>query len=730
MTGIPFCVTEFGLGARLTVQAAFGAEPGSSPGSWVWTDISGSVRYAESGRITISPMGRSDETSTAQPAGCAFELDNETGDFTPYYSGSQYYPYVRRNTPLRVLLNLDDGVGDVVRFQGFVTGWTPGWDISAEVATVGVQAQGITRRLSQGTSPLKSPLTRSILVNSLTAFWPLDEGNSATQVLSGLSGGQAMTFTDGVLLGEYTDLQGMVRAADPGNGSLHAPVDTTLTPASGSNITWSAGFAMKVGSVPLNDPLSFVPLLSFNTGGNYYRWDISLLIAETGDITVIQRSTVEADTNYTFSPPGAVGDLYNGWHFYEFTCVYNNALNRFTLSATIDGVSASSGSDNLGFTASTCAVRSVDINPTQADFGPFGIAGLYVINGAAPSAPAGAAVDGYAGESPVTRIERLCAEEGVAVTTSGTSTSTMGPQGVDSLLKLLRQCETTDQGVLYDGASSGLRYVARSERYNLASGFTVDAAAGELGYPFTPVDDDQRNRNLAKASREGGTSATYEDRDGPLGTTAVGTYDTSVTVNVELDSAVADYASWLVHLGTVEGFRWPRLALNLRASPGLAADWLQCAVSSRVDVTNVDSVASQHPADDIRLILEGWQEILSPVDWTVQANTSQYEPWEVGVLDSTYVLDCGASTLSAGINSSTTTIPLNIADVCVWSHATGDFQITVGGEVMTVTATGAASGAGSSWTQNLTVTRGVNGPGFAHSSGEQVHATDSLILAL
>jgi hypothetical protein len=84
----------------------------------------------------------------------------------------------------------------------------------------------------------------------------------------------------------------------------------------------------------------------------------------------------------------------------------------------------------------------------------------------------------------------------------------------------------------------------------------------------------------------------------------------------------------------------------------------------------------------------------------------------------------------AGINSSTTTVPLAISDVCTWTHADGNYQITIGGEVMTVTAVGAASGAGSAWTQSLTVTRGVNGVATAHLSGDEVHVTHPLVLAL
>lgn len=725
--GVPFCIDEFGSQARLAVEAAFGANIKGDPYFWTWYDITGDVRYADGGRVSITPMGRSDEASTANPAGCAFVLDNDTGDYTAYATESRWWPYVRRNTPIRVRINLTGLPADwAVRFEGYATGFTPSWDQSANVAVVGVSAQGITRRLQQGTTPLKAPLTRSIAALTPTAFWPCDDADGATQIGSGLTNGQSMAFTDGVNAGAYTDIFGQGKAIEVGTGSLFGVVDTTLTPAN-ADTSFVFGFALKTVEMPIADPRSLNPIVSITTSGNYYRWDV-FAPNNIGSIGIVRKSSAEIDFGYGLAHPD---DLDNVWHFYEFAISYSAATNTFSVASYVDGIAGTShaGTPNAA-TASTSAVKSIVINPNQINFDVFGFGGLYVKNGTSIVQWAGAAVDGWTGESPPTRVSRLCREEGVQAAVTGTSDTAMGPQSVATLLALLQECETAEQGVLFDGRGPGVSFVTRSARYNLTASLQVDAALDQLGDPFEPVDDDQRNRNVAKASRKNGSSAVFEQVAGDLGTDAIGVYDTSITVNVETDNAVAPYAEWTVHLGTIAGFRFPHLSLNFRATPELAPAWLACSVSSRINVLNPASVATQITDADIALVLEGWDETLSPLDWTAKANTSQYEGWEVGQLDLSKVLDCGASYLANVIDTATTAIPLLIADTCTWTHASGDFDIRIGAEVMTVTAVSAASGSGSAWTQTLTVTRAVNGVSMTHPALDEVHVNDPLILAL
>lgn len=450
----------------------------------------------------------------------------------------------------------------------------------------------------------------------------------------------------------------------------------------------------------------------------------------------------------------------------------------------------------------------------------------------------------------------------------------MGAQSTDTFLDLLRECESADHGVLYDGFGPGLAYRSRDSVYNATASLTIDVSTGQLAPPFQPVDDDQRIRNKYTVSREGGSSATFEQSTGLLGTDSIGIYEGSTILNLSADSANYLHAGWLTHLGTVEGFRYPTLNLNFLSNPSLASSWLNTRLFDRIDVINVSSELPQHPPEPVSLILEGYTEKLSTTEWTVTANCAPYRPNVVGALNSTTPrLDCGATTLSATLPAETsftagfesgvtgwtptsatfvqsatqahsgtfsgllsvvgapsqafvrpgifpvtpgqrysgtcwvyspagwsavacvidwynasqvqisntssaatalaagtwaqrtvtanapvnafyarlgptltgtptgvtvyvddvafrTAVDVAISDTCVWTVVDGSYPITINGEDMTLSDVVAASGAGSSWTQQLFVLRAQNSVVRAHSSGAEVHVKNPFVLAL
>ncbi|MFJ2568183.1 hypothetical protein ACIO02_35560 [Streptomyces sp. NPDC087568] len=69
------------------------------PDTITWTDIS---QYVSTARAISISRGASDEISETQPGTAVLSLDNEDGRFTPGNSASPYYPFVRRNAPIRI----------------------------------------------------------------------------------------------------------------------------------------------------------------------------------------------------------------------------------------------------------------------------------------------------------------------------------------------------------------------------------------------------------------------------------------------------------------------------------------------------------------------------------------------------------------------------------------------------------------------------------------------------
>jgi hypothetical protein len=70
------------------------------PATITWTDIS---QYVDGiNRGVVINRGAADELSETQPGTATLSLDNQDGRFTPGNSASSYYPYVRKNAPIRI----------------------------------------------------------------------------------------------------------------------------------------------------------------------------------------------------------------------------------------------------------------------------------------------------------------------------------------------------------------------------------------------------------------------------------------------------------------------------------------------------------------------------------------------------------------------------------------------------------------------------------------------------
>ena len=148
---------------------------------------------------------------------------------------------------------------------------------------------------------------------------------------------------------------------------------------------------------------------------------------------------------------------------------------------------------------------------------------------------------------------------------------TRGPQPVGTVLDLFRDCETTDQGILWDGRRAGaeLHHQALPEAGSDGKGTPKWCSTRRPGTwrcrssrcTTTPIG------STGPPRRADGASAVFEDATGPLGSGIVGRYEDSREFGVLGDAALPQYAGWMVGQGTVEGYRYPRLSLDLVAHP-------------------------------------------------------------------------------------------------------------------------------------------------------------------
>lgn len=692
MVGVPFMQNTLGASARLVVEIAWGADLTAAAATWTWTEITADVLQAGGKTISIT-KGRADEASATQPAKCTLQVDNRLGGYS-LGAQSSNWPNVRRGTPLRVRVD-PDGLGFDVRFFGEITGFSPSWDSTGRDARVDISAAGTLRRLAQGKAPILSAYKRGTLgLTDVVAYWPCEDGKDSKVIASALPTGTPMIISgsaenpypkfeentdflcsDALPMSDLTRWTGVV-TAHTGTSEVqvrllirmpqNALSGTTCTIAtlhlSGGTISRVEMYYSIGGLMGLRGFTS-AGASAFDTTGVAFASDDTLRLWA---ITLAQSG---ANVTYVLSAL-AVG--YDG-------------------GGIFDGVAAT---QTLG--TSSAVVIGPDLTVLDAVIG-------HVSVHTSTADPTGFIdrLNAHFNDTATSRLTRLCAENDVPLTLVGSSDVLVGPQSISPLVTVLREAETADQGLLYDGTSNGLTYLSRDARENIAATLTLNAAAGDPAREVTPTDDDQRTTNKATATRQAGSKATYEDVAGPMGTSKIGIYDSSITVNITQDSDVIDYASWLVHLGTIVGYRWPKLQLDLAKRPAFAPAWSAAGLNVRVDVTNLSTVRTQTPAGTLSLLVEGYTETISQFSWDVVMNCSPYSNWVIGTLaadsgDTSATLmraSSDGSTLASSALSGATSLSVATPSGPLWTTTADDlpFDISVGGMRVTVTAISGAS---------------------------------------
>ena len=649
------------------IEAALGADLTANPATWVWTDITRYVR----GAITVT-RGRPDRAN-GQPTQFGFRLANNDYRFTPGHPLSTNFGQWGLGTPVRAKLN--PGTGLVVRGQGYVDTLVPTWPSgNSDQAEVIVNVSGALRRLSQG-AVLRSPLYQSTTAAAPTCYWPLEDGAGAAAAV----GTTSTLLVSGSLSFGSTLITGASSAVDlSGGGRLSGPIVGSFS-ATGWQVEFSGCYQSSTPGAPATLLSIFTTTYTGGLGVvmSQDMWDgrphhVSVWLAQSG-------SDVIASSYHD-------GVLFSTTTFTSLTLGIPTILTVNVYSLT-DG--------------------------TVPDVGHVAFYSTF----SNPAARAAAAI-AYLGEVASARVSRLCAESTVAVTVTGTSSVTMGEQPLATLVDLLRECEDADQGVLRDGLSAGIDYLAGPARSNPTVALALDAARRQVKLPFGPIEDDSRIRNDVTASRSGGTSARYVDSDPrhTKSTVKAGVYDDHLTVNVPTDQALFEQASWRVRLGTFEEMRVPTTSINLLDTPELIASWLACDLGSRYTGTNLPV---QYPPGGIDQVLEYYVEVFEAIAWMVDLTGSPARLWRAYIFDDAvnpFIFDSDDSTLSVGVSATATT--LSIASVAaLWSTGGGDYPLDIGiaGEQITVTAmVGGAS------PQTATVIRAVNGVSKAHLAGEQV----------
>jgi hypothetical protein len=686
-------------GAGVVLEAAFGVDPDSDSAGWTWTDLTSYVHHPAS---IVHSHGRSNRSALADPSRLAFTLLNVAGEFT--HPAGAYAQYMVQNLPFRLRLTgfgKNAGGPGFHRATAFLASARPRWDESTNFAVVDVVAQGRLRRYQQRTEPLRSAAYRTFVGitpagSAPVAYWPFEDGSGATSAASAVAGVPA-AVASGFTFGANSSFVGSAPVAQFTASVAMVATVPLYTPTG----AWLVGIGLYIPSEPAGN----TTLLRINTSGTASVWEVILVPGTSALHLRAYNAAVGQVLDDSFNPTES--GFYGHAIFVAVLVSQSGADIDYELWYYTTGDTAGAGfiGTLAGYThgnvTSTTAVG--ETGPVGAGYGHLVVYADPSMVGSPPTELATALLEGNAGEWPWARFQRLCVEEGIPYTVdqSGTQDLTMGPQGVRTLVDLLRECETAEGCVLNDsgeewiygtGRTGQLWFPARDDRDNISATMTLAGASGQIAPRFEPVRDDQDIVNDVEVKRVGGSSARVVDEESVA---REGRYKESVSVNIEDDSLLSHLAGNRVNLGTVRGMRFPAVAWNLRRSPDLAEQWLNCRLSHRVDITGPPA---QYPPDDIQVILEGFTETLSMDGWTVRGYLSPYRPYKVFMLAET-TADAGEyvgrlagdpdAALRVAVSSSATSFEID-PNRCRFTTVADDFdpdiRVRLGGELVDVSA--------------------------------------------
>lgn len=707
-----------------------------------WHDITAADEVYTRDLIRIT-RGRPNRSQRVAPSALNLSIKNTSGKYSPRLPTSPLYGLIGRNTPIRVT------VGSSVRCVMEVEAWPQRWNVKGSDVWAPIAAYGIMRRLSAPgtTAPAVSALRRAMLVGvlsvGLVAYWSIEEGKDAARAISPIDGVPPLVFTAAVTPGAV---------ADPQAGSLpYAVMNNTdvafATVALPASSTGFVAFSAAVkGTMPRPTAAKAViynaTQLAFS-GGDISAVTVTTYARWTG--TAFDTSFTGVDVVLTGGTP--FGSVVGGFNVNMFDGQAHDIQVRLAQSGAnvvgqlwVDGVmvhTATSLTKILG-TPSTMAspysgigtMGGTTVDNTDATFG-FGHYSVHT-QSAVPGIHDPAI--GHVGETAADRIDRLCTEDGIAITIIGdpADSAPVGAQAVAPFLSLLYDAGDADGGILHEPRDSlGLAYRTHTSLYDQTPVVALDyAAGGEVAPPLDPIEDTDAIANDVIVTRLGGISANAVQETGPLNVqeppAGVGRYRKEFTLILATDDQPTQHAAWLKHIGTWDESRFPVVSMDLTAMDvegltALIADAAALDIGDRFTITNPPAWL---PPDDIEQHAQGFAEVIESHRWSIATNATPAGPYSVGSLDSSTSgrLDNGACTLNEALDTTETGVDV-VSLVVAWGSQF-PYDVGIGGERMTVTA---RSGAG--LTQTLTVTRSVNGVVKTHTAGATVRLWQPLRVA-
>jgi hypothetical protein len=606
------------------------------------------------------------------------------------------------------------------------------WDNTGRDVFNPVTSSGIIQRLTQGISPLRSPIFRNLNRLNLTAYWPGEDDSGATTIASAVHGSKAAYIVD-VTPSTDTELLGA-------NGVLTFNSSTSYMSGSafdtGSN-TGSAQFLcyFRFPTVPVAD----VELVSvYMTGGSSIaKWTINVT-PTTYRLDFYDSSGTSLATANIGHGAGAAP---NQWIAMKLDLQTSGGNIAWAIGWYPVGSGTLYGSTG-SFAGTVGRIRSFIIwNRSGRD--DMKLAHLYISQTvyAFDDASFLGSTNGYVNERAISRLSRLCTEEGVTFLWRGDylKTETMGRQTAKEFMELIYECVELDGGRLFEPRELiGLAYISRNHLRN-RTGPQLNYSTDLVGQ-LEPTDDDLLIRNDVTVSRPFGSSGRAELTTGRMSTLpatsgGAGRYESEISLNTDTDERTTTLAQYQVQLGTIDESRWSGVKVNLARS-ALVADSAKSYLIRQLDpggnlgLTNMPTFL---PPNDVDMLVEGIRETISNSsssrEWSFLFNTSPYNPYRINDLtssaNSNYRAGATNSTTAASVSNSALSFTVATPTGALWGTTAlkpGNFPLLIemGGEQILLSG---ITGTSPPQTFNA-ITRSVNGIVKSHNSGVSVDVVD------
>lgn len=618
-------------------------------------------------------------------------------DFTTQTNGSYV---VSENSNRWVAINNAVISNRRYRFHGEVAEWPLSWDPTGTWITASVTGAGVQKRMEQVTSSLSAMRrlhTKGIILDpgpferfaQPAAYWPLEDGNVAGQMASGLPSKPGMQI--------YGKLDPQA-TQDGFNESL--PLPQMGTAKFGGRVTGAPNASIDLRWILYapDNMVNSTDVLEIYSTGSVRRWRVTYELSNTWRV----RGYDEDDSGAVFRDTGNQTITTNNEKMHmRLFCYPNGSETRVTMEA-YDVFGTLLGSFDAPFLGSTIGkVFRVNVNQERlmatAAIGHIALYGQEKVRW--PSALNG---DHY--ETAGRRMKRLADEENIEFRFIGDldQTAFMGYQETNTPFQDMSSAAVSDGGFLVDPLEAfGLEYRTVRSLLNQPAHITLSYSSGALSGELQPVADDAYVVNDFTASRGGAGSARAQQTEGPLSVNpppvGVGAYEGSQSYSLAHEGQCVDIAGWEVHKGTLDEERYTSVTLaleNLRiaADTSLAEKVLQLDVGDRVDITDTPSFLTH---DDIRQIVIGYSEQFDQFQHQVTLNTLPARSFEVAEYDGGYHFDTNGTTLYQDISPTQTnfevevTNPANAAALPFTEEPLAfPYDIRVDGETMRVRSVG------------------------------------------